>query len=133
MEPNLNVPRPNPEQLPPVVLPSPESLGVNPETRIEQMPAQVEQAPLQPAPVAPATPALPQPVVQPAVADDTVQLTGVPDVAADDDRIENQWVNKAKQIISETADDPRRREQAIGQLQREYLKKRYGKELGVSE
>jgi hypothetical protein len=57
----------------------------------------------------------------------------VPDVAADDDRIENQWVNKAKQIISETADDPRRREQAIGQLQREYLKKRYGKELGVSE
>jgi hypothetical protein len=97
------------------------------------MPAQVEQAPLQPAPVAPATPALPQPVVQPAVADDTVQLTGVPDVAADDDRIENQWVNKAKQIISETADDPRRRDQAIGQLQREYLKKRYGKELGVSE
>ncbi len=100
-------------------------------TRIEQEP---QPAPQQPAPDPAVVPVLPQPVVQ---TDDTTVsptvITDVPDTAADDDLIEKEWVNKAKHIIAQTVDDPRAREEAVGQLQREYLRKRYGKELGVSE
>lgn len=81
---------------------------------------------------------LPPPVALtqvPTVADDSTQGedTGAPLVASDDDLIEKEWVDKAKKIVSETKDDPYRREAEVGKLQVEYLRKRYGKELGVSE
>jgi hypothetical protein len=60
------------------------------------------------------------------VTDDT------PLVANDDDLIEREWVDKAKKIISQTKDDPYRRELEVGKLQADYLLKRYGKELGAS-
>jgi hypothetical protein len=60
-------------------------------------------------------------------------LTSLPSVASDDDLIEKEWVNKAKHIIAETADDPYRRERAIKELQRDYLRKRYNKEMGATE
>lgn len=53
-----------------------------------------------------------------------------PQVAADDDLIEKEWVDKAKKVVAETKDDPYERERAVGKLQVEYLRKRYGKELG---
>lgn len=56
-----------------------------------------------------------------------------PTIAADDDLIEKEWVDKAKKIIAETKDDPYRREQEVTKLQADYLRKRYGKELGVSD
>lgn len=56
-----------------------------------------------------------------------------PVVANDDDLIEKEWVDKAKKIIVETKDDPYRREQEVGRLQADYLRKRYGKELGSPE
>lgn len=59
--------------------------------------------------------------------------TSTPLIANDDDLIEKEWVDKAKKIVSETKDDPYRREAEVGKLQVEYLRKRYGKELGVSE
>ena len=55
-----------------------------------------------------------------------------PSVADDVDLIEKEWVDKAKKIITETRDDPYRREQEVSRLQADYLRKRYGKELGVS-
>lgn len=64
---------------------------------------------------------------------DSGEGTSVPLVANDDDLIEKEWVDKAKKIVSETKDDPYRREAEVGKLQVEYLRKRYGKELGVSE
>lgn len=78
-----------------------------------------------------AMPTLPAPV-QPSddtnggatVADDT------PLSAADDDLIEKEWVDKAKKILAETKDDPYRREQEVGKLQVEYIRKRYGREIG---
>jgi hypothetical protein len=76
--------------------------------------------------------ALPTPVI--AAQDDTTQTSVVndlPAVAADDDLIEKEWVDKAKQIISLTKHDPARREKEVGRLQADYLKKRYGKELGA--
>jgi len=85
-----------------------------------------------------ATPTLPLVVGStssvPADGDDTASLaTDVPMVANDDDLIEKEWVDKAKKIIAQTKDDPYRREQEVGKLQADYLRKRYGKELGASQ
>lgn len=60
----------------------------------------------------------------------SVASDDAPLVAADEDIIEKEWVDKAKQIISETKDDPYIREQRIKKLQVEYIRKRYGREIG---
>lgn len=139
MEPSLNAPRINYEQSPSLPAPVPEVVpGTQPEVYSDRDPARIEQQPLQPAAPQQDTtvvvPVLPQPVTQSDDVNATTSLvTDIPDSAADDDLIEKEWVNKAKHIIVQTADDPRRREEAVGQLQREYLRKRYGKELGASE
>lgn len=51
--------------------------------------------------------------------------------ANDDGLIEKEWVNKAKQIISNTRNDPYKQEKAVNELQTDYLKKRYGEDLGT--
>lgn len=61
--------------------------------------------------------------------DDNMLLFGVPDVAADDDLIEKEWVDKAKQIVNQTKDDPHQREKGVTKLKVNYLKKRFGREL----
>lgn len=55
-----------------------------------------------------------------------------PLVAADDDLIEKEWVDKAKEIVARTKDDPYQREREVGKLQIDYQRKRYGKEIGAS-
>lgn len=59
--------------------------------------------------------------------------TSTPLVAADEDLIEKEWVDKAKEIIDQTKDDPHARTQKVNELQRDYLQKRYGKVVGASE
>lgn len=95
------------------------------ETTMQQMPSQ----PVLPPPVF-TTPTVPQPVAAPQqlAANDDLPL-----VANDDDLIEKEWVDKAKKIIVETKDDPYKREQEVGRLQADYLRKRYGRELGASQ
>ena len=56
-----------------------------------------------------------------------------PLVAADEDVIEKEWVDKAKKIIGETKDDPFARSNRVNELQKVYLQKRYSKELGSSD
>jgi len=79
-----------------------------------------------------AMPALPAPVltttqsISSAVSDDS------PIVANDDDLIEKEWVDKAKKILSETREDPYKREQEISKLQIEYIRRRYGRQIGES-
>ncbi len=65
----------------------------------------------------------------PSASDDT---TATPLVAADEDLIEKEWVDKAKKVILETKDDPYRREQEVKKIQLDYVKKRYGRDIGVS-
>ena len=134
MEQNPSTPNFNPE-LPRVVqVPSPEGqleavsipeghVGVS----IERQPANgPENAPA--TPVASVVPVLP-PV--PIVSDTTAQpVAALPTVASDDDLIEKEWVAKAKKVLEETKDDPYQREQAVKQLQADYLFKRYGRKLG---
>jgi hypothetical protein len=78
-------------------------------------------------------PLLPTPI-QAGQDDDAGQVVDdTPLTANDDDLIEKEWVDKAKQIIVTTRDDPYRREQEVAKLQADYLRKRYGKELGSSQ
>jgi len=97
----------------------------------EQSMQQVDRQtmPPQTQPVIPVPPlSVPVPVPAQITNDDVVG----PTLAADDDLIEKEWVDKAKKIITNTRDDPYQREQEINKLQADYLRKRYGKELGVS-
>ncbi len=78
--------------------------------------------------------ALPVPVV----ADDqqqasTLPQTAAPLVASDEDLIEKEWVDKAKQVIADTKDEPYLREQEVKKLQIEYVQKRYGKIIGARD
>lgn len=59
--------------------------------------------------------------------------TANPIAANDDDVIEKEWVDRAKQVIIQTKDNPYAREKAIGELQRDYLAKRYGRQIGASD
>lgn len=77
-------------------------------------------------------PALPTPIVDD-VATVAVPSTDAPVAAADEDLIEKEWVDRAKKIIMQTKDDPYRREQEVSKLQADYLRKRYGRELGASQ
>lgn len=77
---------------------------------------------------------LPSPVaIDDNVVDDTAIVSDAPITAGDDDLIEKEWVDKAKKIIAETKDNPYAREEAVSKLQSDYLKKRYGRELGAAQ
>lgn len=139
MEPKLPAPNRGPEQ-------SPMGYGQNlehaplpptPESGIERNPERFEQR-SESAPAMTTPTVLPAPVIAlpaPALPDDTAAAlpSSTPLVANDDDLIEKEWVDKAKTIIVQTKDDPYRREQEVGKLQADYLRKRYGRELGTSE
>ena len=127
----------SPDFMPPQPPSSPEftpEYGATPEAPApfgERGPEQRQEAapPAGPQPI-PIT--LPTPVPQQSNAPtDGVVADDLPAVAGDDDLIEKEWVDKAKKIIAETKDDPRKRELEVNRLQVDYLKKRYGKELGT--
>lgn len=92
------------------------------EVRPQTTPPQILPAPV----VVPIPPVVTTDSSVAAVTDDT------PLIANDDDLIEKEWVDKAKKIITQTKDDPYRREQEVSKLQADYLQKRYGRELGAS-
>ncbi len=107
---------------------SPERTGE--QAREHEQPVRAEQN-TAPVPAIPA-PLPPLVVPVPTTPQSTDDATSNPTIAADDDLIEKEWVDKAKKIIAETRDDPYRREQEVSKLQADYLRKRYGKELGAS-
>lgn len=75
-----------------------------------------------------------QPVVPvTSVTDPAVSTVISPMVAGDEDLIEKEWVDKAKEIIEQTKDDPFTRTAKVNELQRDYLQKRYGKIVGAGE
>lgn len=79
-------------------------------------------------PAAPPLPQLTQPATQSTAANDD---STNPVVAADEDLIEKEWVEKAKKVIADTKHDPHLQGQAVSRLQADYLKKRYGKIVKV--
>ncbi len=135
MEPqNQAVPNPN-------VAPRPEvsagvEAGISPQEMQPQPPVTETAAPVQASSVAtPAVPAVdPDDIVQPPVAPAGVlaapATSQLPAVASDVDVLEKEWVDHAQEIIKKTQDDPYREEEAVESLQRDYLKKRYGHDVG---
>jgi len=125
--PNIMPSAPNMAPNAPEIAPlgSPEQLP-NPETQI---------GPGQSGSIATPAPTMPLPppiVVQSTVVttDDSASSTSNPTTAADEDLIEKEWVTKAKTVIAKTKDDPHAQAQQIAELMRDYVKKRYGKEVG---
>jgi hypothetical protein len=64
---------------------------------------------------------------------DDITLSGNPVVANDDDLIEKEWVDKAKKIVEQTRNDPHLQDEEVNKLQADYLKKRFGRELGAAQ
>jgi len=100
----------------------------------EAAPAPAERAGQQAPP--PALPAIPDdipaadaPVIAVPVQD--VAITHpVPDSSAQDsDRIEPAWVNKAKQIIAQTHDDPYLQKDQMSKVKADYIMKRFNKQI----
>jgi len=51
----------------------------------------------------------------------------------DDDVIEKDWVNKAKQIIEQTKNDPYKQAEELTLFKADYMKKRYNKIIKVDK
>lgn len=60
-------------------------------------------------------------------------VTTPPLTAADVDVIEPEWVKKAEAAVAKHRDDPRAEEQAVEEVQIEYLKKRYNIDVKPGE
>lgn len=65
--------------------------------------------------------------------DPAIIIPDTPDIADDVDLIETEWVNKAKKIVHETRDDPRQQKRQVSALKADYMKKRYGKDVKLSD
>lgn len=56
-----------------------------------------------------------------------------PQIADDVDLIEKEWVEKAKEIVEKTKDNPYLQNKAISEIKADYIQKRYNKQISKSE
>lgn len=141
---------PNPNVVPGGVQPTPPRMPTPDRPAAPQAPAASEvaaQAPSAPelAPAVGATPAAPNPTMAPAIdpmslamsqpvpaaqmptaAPSTAPSVPLPNLAADVDVIEPEWVDKAEEVVRAHLGDPYGEEEAVEALQEDYLQKRYG-------
>jgi hypothetical protein len=85
-------------------------------------PASPGAAPTQPVGATPTPPAVP-----------AAKPGATPEVAADNDRIEQEWVLKTKQILLATHNDPFEQARQLAALKADYMMKRYNKEIKLGE
>jgi hypothetical protein len=70
----------------------------------------------------------------PAPAVGTAQVdVSAPDTAADNDLIEKEWVEKAKEIAEKTRSNPYQKQEELAKMKADYLKKRYNREVRPSD
>lgn len=135
--------QPNPD------LPRPEVLGETPLHKQENLPTTGRSSEVQSGlveqPLSSPPPLTPPPGLDPAsYADDdsaASQPMGTgnsqggtgPHQAEDSDLIEKEWVMRAKAIVEQTKNDPYQQNKQINHFKADYVKKRYDKELKVSE
>lgn len=62
-----------------------------------------------------------------------ISNVSVPSEAADSDLIEKEWVERAKQIVDHTKNDPHEQQKALSRMKADYMKKRYNKDIKVSD
>lgn len=53
-------------------------------------------------------------------------------IADDNDVIEKEWVDKAKQIVASTQGDPHAKSSQMSGLKKEYIHQRFGKDIATS-
>ena len=83
--------------------------------------------------VAPPRPIVPLPI-PPALSSPTQSSSSSsPSTAADADLIEKEWVNRAKAIVERTRSDPSQQNKEISSFKADYIKKRFNKDIKVSE
>lgn len=56
--------------------------------------------------------------------------TTAPVTASDGDLIEKEWIDKVKQIISSTSEDPHAQQREVSKLMADYVLKRTGRKIG---
>lgn len=56
-----------------------------------------------------------------------------PSTAEDVDLIEKEWVHRAKALVAKTKDNPHEQNKEMSKYKADYIKKRYNKEIKVSE
>lgn len=122
-------------------LPQPQEVGsghanesqpvASPETQTNPPAQGVPTTPLQ------AIPPMQQPAVftpQPMMPQAATTASSTQHLIADDaDLIEKEWVSKAKAIVAQTKNDPHQQNKEMTKVKADYLKKRYNKDLKVSE
>ena len=131
--PSLDLPKPQTEQF----VQGSEVLPFNNATEKDNAVA-IEQG--VPSPVAPAIPQ-PQPVTAPQYpaeqpvtsAPAAAPIAGTPAIADDADLIEKEWVEKAKEIVEQTRQDPYLQNKEINKMKADYMKKRYNKDINLEE
>lgn len=68
--------------------------------------------------------------------DQTVAARTVPAHTLTDDNsnaLDEEWVNKAKEIVDKTKDDPYQESRELSRVRADYLKTRYNKDIKASE
>lgn len=132
--PGIELPPPVPEQVP-----AASGSGEQQSKAAERAPSASERAPTasQPAAALPASPIpLPAPPTAPAsnTNNDVSSATQAVSLTDEDDGdlIEKEWVNKAKQIVEQTRNDPYKQSEELTVFKADYMKKRYDKTIKVS-
>lgn len=105
----------------------------------ERAPAMPEAAPRLATPPTTATPTAPPPAQpapqQPILAQGAVPAslpmpaTAMLQASDDSDLIEKEWVDKAKQIVEHTRDDPYKQSEELTHVKVDYMQKRYNKTI----
>lgn len=65
--------------------------------------------------------------------DSSSLVSNSPQIADDVDLIEKEWVEKAKEIVEKTKENPYLQNKAISEIKADYIQKRYNKNIAKSE
>lgn len=79
------------------------------------------------------SPTVPEPQAQSGSVPGPAVAGSSPMIADDIDLIEKEWVEKAKEIVEKTKDNPYLQNKAMSEFKADYIKKRYNKDLGQPE
>lgn len=120
-------------------LPAPPELQPDNEAIAESLPARPEQAAKQPP--QPALPTVPddipvadQPIIAASPQDTPTPIPTDPKaIASDTDHIEREWVDKVKNIVARTQDDPHLQKEQMSRIKAEYIQKRFNKTIKTDE
>jgi hypothetical protein len=97
---------------------------------------QVDSVPSSPQPLAPSTAQM-QPQPQPAIVPSApISATDVQGAANSDDEasgIDEEWVNKAREVVERTHTDPYVQSRELGRVKAQYIKAKYNKNIKTIE